>query len=119
MQTNRECRTERMIAEWEADAIKRKADRAARYAANPEAYAERRRLALLPVGVPAAYEPDHVDLAEMHTAHMVNMQAITDFCRAYRLARENPEALKAALNHGFLSTGMPLKVITWKQWGHQ
>lgn len=121
----------RLADDIAADYERRKAERAAREAARPGHTAEHRRIrdemsraaAKRIYGHIAetapVYEPDHVDIAEMRTAHMVNLEAITDFCRAYRLARENPEALKAALNHGFCATGMPLKVINWKQWGHQ
>jgi hypothetical protein len=118
-------------AQIEADNVRRKAERAAREAARPGCTAEHYRIrdemsraaakrvyAHLAETAPV-YEPDHIDLAEMQSAHMLNIEAITDFCRAYRLARENPEALKAALNHGFQATGMPLKVITWRAWGHQ
>ena len=111
--TNREARTERMLAEWEADAIKRKADRAARYAANPAAYAERRRLAGLPLGVPgpAAPEPSRAEIAEMHAARCIS--EITDYCIRFRGKRD---ALKEELNIAFQGARLGLKVIRWSAW---
>lgn len=90
--------------EWKArdDAqIKEAADRAERKSA----------------GVPPSHEPSHIDLAEMHVAGLISQ--ITDFCRAARLARENPDAIKAAWNHGAFTQGVPLKMISWPQWGRQ
>lgn len=111
MLTNREYRTERMIAEWEADAIKRKADRAARFAADPAGYAERRRLAGLPMGVPAAPEPSRAELAEMHAARCIS--EITDYCKRYNGKRD---ALKEELNIAFKGAGIGLKCIRHDRW---
>ena len=136
MLTNRAIRTERMIDEWDADGRRRAAERLARYNANPELYAQRRRQAGLPAGPPrgavhaaaeraearsrgteAPYEPSQTDLAEMHSAWTIGQ--ITDFCRALRTSRENPEAFKQAWNLAAQSTGVPLKMIAWAAWGRQ
>lgn len=113
MLTNAEVRTERMIAEWEADSIRRKADRAARYAADPAKYAERRRLANLPLGVPApaAPEPSKAEIAEMHAARCIS--EITDYCKRFNGKRD---ALKEELNIAFQGARMGLKVIRWSAW---
>lgn len=136
--------TERQSREFDADWERRAAERRARMAANPERYAAIRRdreeaaraararfnhrpLAAVQeaadraerksAGVPPSHEPSHIDLAEMHVAGLISQ--ITDFCRAARLARENPDAIKAAWNHGAFTQGVPLKMISWPQWGRQ
>lgn len=68
-------------------------------------------------GEEEAFEPGPVELAEMRSASFLS--ELTDYCRAARLARENPDAIKAAWNHAAFTQHVPLKMIAWPQWGRQ
>lgn len=124
----------------EADWDRRAAERRARQAANPAAYAEARRLreeharkarehSMAPAiraaaeraearsrGEAPAYEPSPADLAEMH-ARWTHEQ-IADVCRAIRMQRDMEE-FKQAWNLAAQNVGLPLKMIAWPQWGRQ
>ena len=97
----------------EDDRQRRASERLARFKANPELYAERRRQAGLPAGPPlgAVLEPSKAELAELHAARCIS--EITDYCKRFNGKRD---ALKEELNIAFQGARMGLKVIRWSAW---